>query len=86
MMVTKAHILDEIERTAEANGGRLLVVKGFMQRRELRKQTGPESTGFAGAMRFGRRDMLRISFSWRTMSGFFSKSWPPLFKSLVISL
>jgi hypothetical protein len=29
--------------------------------------------------------MLRISFSWHTMSGFFSKSWPPLFESLVIS-
>jgi hypothetical protein len=84
-MVTKAHILDEIERTAEANGG-LLVVKVSMQRRELRKQTGPESTGFAGAMRFGKRDMLRISFRRHTVSSFFSQSWPPLSKSLVISL
>jgi hypothetical protein len=29
-------------------------------------------------MRFGRRDMLRISFSWHTISGFFSKSWVEL--------
>jgi Meiotically up-regulated gene 113 len=53
MMVTKAHILDEIERTAEANGGRAL------GRQRFYAETGIKETDWSGKYWVRWSDALR---------------------------
>ena len=53
MMVTKAHMLDEIERTAEANGGRAL------GRQRFYAETGIKETDWSGKYWVRWSDALR---------------------------
>jgi hypothetical protein len=57
----KAHILLEIRRTAEQNGGLLLAGENFSARQEFVRLIGTANTGRDGAMLFARRVSRRIS-------------------------